>query len=379
MQRDISSSVSTIHIPITILDGGLGTTLKDHYDASVDGATRPLWSSHILISDPATLTSVQTAFADAGAEIILTATYQASIEGFSRTENPQDGSIGIPVAEAEKYMRSAVKIARSSFKRKHGAEKAGKVALSLGAYGAVMVPSQEYSGKYDEEHRTLKQLRDWHHQRLGIFFNVKETWREVDMVAFETLPLLVEIEAVRQTMWMTQETAEGHSEPKPFWISCVFPGKDLCLPDGSSVDKIVAAMLGRRNNAAMPFAIGINCTKVGKVTELIREFEDAVGKMIDAKELKDAPALVFYPDGTNGEVYNTSTHEWEVQNPGDALVGIFNHYIFHFLVDQCSYIVPRFLGTKRCLRLFKRQKKGAYGRQFLLVGAVKQRRKISRN
>ena len=315
-------------IPLTILDGGLGTTLKDHYHASVDGSTRPLWSSHLLISDPATLLTVQTAFADAGAEIILTATYQASVEGFSCTENPRDGSIGISAVEAENYMRSAVDIARSSFKRKHDEPKAGKVALSLGAYGAVMVPSQEYSGKYDDGHATVQQLRDWHKKRLEIFSGSEETWRNLDIVAFETLPLLAEIEAVRQTMWMAQDKHVNHSQSKPFWISCVFPGDGLCLPAGSSVEKVVKAMLESRNNAAMPFAIGINCTRVGKVGELITQFEKAIRRMIEAKELDKAPALVFYPDGTKGEVYNTSTHEWELQDPGTALVGIF-YFLFN--------------------------------------------------
>jgi homocysteine S-methyltransferase len=62
--------------PLMLLDGGLGTTLKYLYNAKLDGANWALWSSHLLISDPAKLLAVQTAFADAGADAITTATYQ---------------------------------------------------------------------------------------------------------------------------------------------------------------------------------------------------------------------------------------------------------------------------------------------------------------
>jgi homocysteine S-methyltransferase len=311
----------TYPVPILILDGGLGTTLKDQYNAEVDGATRPLWSSHLLIADPAKLLAAQTAFTDAGADIILTATYQASLKGFARTIDPEDGSLGIPRAVAEAYMRSAVGISRASFRNVQATGDGGSVALSLGAYGAVMVPSQEYTGKYDNGHKSVEQLRDWHNARLNIFTEGEEVWHDVDMVAFETVPLLAEIKAVRQTIWMAQQNSANFKREKPFWISCVFPGKELRLPDGSSVDGVVRAMLAKQENAALPFAIGINCTKIGKVVELLREFEVVVKSLIEAGELDQSPALVLYPDGTKGEVYNTTTHEWEMPEGNIDLVG----------------------------------------------------------
>lgn len=307
-------------VPILILDGGLGTTLKDQYHAEIDDANRPLWSSHLLISDPAKLLDVQTAFADAGADIILTATYQASLKGFARTIDPEDGSLGIPREVAEAYMRSAVGISRASFKNVQATRGGGNVALSLGAYGATMVPSQEYTGEYDNGHKSVEQLRDWHKARLNIFTEGEGVWHDVDMVAFETVPLLAEIEAVRQTISMAQQNSADSQREKPFWISCVFPGNDLRLPDGSSVGDVVRAMLAKQENAAMPFAIGINCTKIGKVAQLLREYEASVKRMIEAGELNHSPALVLYPDGTKGEVYNTTTHEWEMPEQNHDLV-----------------------------------------------------------
>lgn len=322
MQPSIFTKVNVTYTPILILDGGLGTTLQDQYHAELNGAARPLWSSHLLISDPTKLLAVQTAFADAGADIILTATYQASFEGFASTTHPQDGGLGIPRAEAESYMRSAVVISRASFKRNHGSRSVGKVALSLGAYGAIMVPSQEYTGKYDDRHRSAEQLSKWHKQRLDIFSNDQEVWRDIDMVAFETVPLLTEIKAVREVMYMARQNVPPE-ETKPFWVSCVFPGKGLCLADGSSVEDVVRAMLGRYENAAEPFAVGINCTNIGKVAELLAQFETVIKNMVADGEIDCFPSLVLYPDDTKGEVYNTTTHEWEELKNDHDMVGYF--------------------------------------------------------
>lgn len=229
--------------------------------------------------------------------------------------------------EFGRLMRSGVAIARSAF---DGSGKKGKVALSLGAYGACMIPSQEYTGKYDSDHLDGFQLRVWHLNRLVVFMPVpdegsgcddkeveerKQCWKDVNFVAFETIPLLAEITSVRQCM--------SFFEPggKSFWISCVFPGEENKLPDGSSIAQVVEAMLGRIpsegtpvNNAPTPMGIGINCTRVEKVESLILEFEDAVQQMMKSGEVDEWPSLVVYPDGTKGEVYNTVTKQWEIKS-----------------------------------------------------------------
>ena len=81
--------------PILLLDGGLGTTLEEEHGVQFSSAT-PLWSSHLLMSAPETLLEVQENFARAGADILLTATYQASFQGFRMTpqqpiENHRNG------------------------------------------------------------------------------------------------------------------------------------------------------------------------------------------------------------------------------------------------------------------------------------------------
>jgi homocysteine S-methyltransferase len=280
--------------PIHLLDGGLGTILADRYDTVFDGST-PLWSSHLLLleSGQKTLLDAQSAFADSGADIILSGTYQASYTGFE--------SSGIKDREeAEKFMRGGVQIAK---KASQGREN-GKVALSMGAYGATMIPGAEYSGDYDAAHSSVAQLADWHHERLSAFYGSSPEksvcWDDVEYVAFETLPRIEEVKAVRQVMESIPE-----KEMKGYWISCVFPGEGNKLPDGSTIPTVVDAMLGGEERK--PMGIGLNCTRVGKVEGLVLEFEDAV----EALGFAGKVALVFYPDGTQGEVYNTSTKEWE--------------------------------------------------------------------
>ena len=257
--------------------------------------------------------------------MILSATYQASFEGFATS--------GVNALDAAKAMRSAVGIARDAFKTDgigEGDGRSGKVALSLGAYGATMIPSQEYSGRYDEEHVTVEQLREWHFRRIGAFFPVvegfeesregnemeekRECWREVDFMAFETLPLLQEIMAVREVMGAVDKLVDD-GQQRESWISCVFPGAGNRLPDGSTVKEVVRAMLEPRDGAGMPMGVGINCTKIGKLESLIEEFEATVEELIESEEVKERPSLVVYPDGTNGEVYNTTTKEWEREKP----------------------------------------------------------------
>jgi homocysteine S-methyltransferase len=296
--------------PVLILDGGLGTTLEDDYGIKFSSTSTPTWSSHLLASSPETLLKAHQSFADAGADIILTATYQASLDGFTSTRRVSVGddfrrrgaSSYYSREEAKKLMQSAVPLARSAF----GSRK-GLVALSLGAYGATMIPSTEYTGEYPAEMQDHTSLGLWHAQRMIGFESDQKTWDQIDLVAFETLPRIEEITAVRGSMQLL-----SGARRKLFWISCVFPNDEEKLPDGSDVTDVVKAMLEQPDPntrqlwyANSPVAIGINCTKVRRLPSLIRSFEDA------AFHLKLLlPYLVIYPDGATDTTYDAATQKW---------------------------------------------------------------------
>ena len=57
----------------TILDGGLATTLQD---AGYDVEGHPLWSAHLLKTEPQAIVDAHSKFIEAGAEIVTTASYQ---------------------------------------------------------------------------------------------------------------------------------------------------------------------------------------------------------------------------------------------------------------------------------------------------------------
>ncbi|OIW34312.1 homocysteine S-methyltransferase [Coniochaeta ligniaria NRRL 30616] len=292
--------------PILILDGGLGTTLEEKHHIRFSSAETPLWSSHLLLTDQRTLLACHEDFAAAGADVISTATYQASIAGFANTRTP-DWSRGVPLNRVPEFLEDAVAIARSAG--------AGRVALSLGPYGATVVPSQEYGGEYDEEHCGVSALMAWHLERFGLFAKVPGLFERVDYVAFETVPRLDEVMAIRRMM-----DDNGLYLGVPHWISCVFPGDDevLALPDGTPVEEAVRAMLSGEVADVVPWGIGINCTKVTKLSALVERYEHVVRGMVDSGELSGWPSLVLYPDGTNGEVYNTATQKWEIPDGKEA-------------------------------------------------------------
>lgn len=285
---------SLLNKEILLLDGGLGTTLEDQYGVKFDSST-PLWSSHLLLTDPDTLEKAQQSFVRAGADILLTPTYQASHDGFSKTMI--NGERIDLFEEICQYFDLGVDISRHAFNNRPGL-----VALSLGAYGATMSPSQEYGGQYgDMAHET--KLEHWHVARIAMYW---ASWDKVDIVAFETIPRLDELRAVR-----TAANVNRHSKVmKPYWVTCVFPNEDERLPDGSSVEDIVKTLFEERRwedgiEMMVPWGVGINCTKVQKLAGLVRAFERA------AEELGvQLPRLIVAANGSKGQKYDSVTQTW---------------------------------------------------------------------
>ncbi|KAI5467907.1 Homocysteine S-methyltransferase [Mariannaea sp. PMI_226] len=284
---------------ILILDGGLGTSLEAKYGITFSRST-PLWSSDLLISDPSTLLACQKDFGDVPADVLLTATYQVSLHGFAGTRSDEFPD-GIPADAVPRFVNDAVTIAQE-------ATGGRRVALSCGPYGACMIPGQEYSGKYDAEHDSAASLEAWHTQRMQLFSrSIPDATARLGYIALETIPRLDEIVAMRRALAAAPELTGV-----PYWTACLSPGEDLKLPDGNTIEAAVEAMLDSKLCSAIPWGIGINCTKVHKLDAMLRIFESTVTRMIDDGRISSWPSLVLYPDGTNGEIYNTTTQKWEL-------------------------------------------------------------------
>ncbi|KAK1244567.1 hypothetical protein MKX07_003366 [Trichoderma sp. CBMAI-0711] len=307
---DPQSPPRTTTTTIRILDGGLGTTLEQNHSVSFSPSSSPLWSSHLLLSDPETLLLCQKSFAEIPVDVLLTATYQVSIDGFARTKTAQHPAGIADASHIPPLLEKAIQIAHEAASAAAAAAHPCVVALSLGPYGACMIPSQEYSGAYDAQHDSQEALYLWHRQRMELFARVPDIRHRITYMALETIPRLDEIVALRRAVAAVPALSSGI----PFWMSCLFPNEeDETTPDGSSPEAIIRAMLDPAlAEAAVPWAVGINCTKVWKLDSLLRRYEAAIRDLLHEGTIKKWPALVLYPDGTNGEVYNTTTQQWEI-------------------------------------------------------------------
>jgi len=208
-------------------------------------------------------------------------------------------------------MRSAVALAAST---------STGVVLSLGPYGATLRPGQEYAGLYpppygpgqdtncaSDPESYISVLAEFHLSRLRIYA-ADPSWDKVQWIAFETVPVLSEMAAIRRAMG--QLAADGKT--KPFWITAAFPGGKHGQLDeqGDSVPvlRVVEAMLG--GEEVRPTGVGINCTNPGYLPSLLAQFAAAVKSL----ELETKPWLVAYPDG--GAVYDVVSRTWTEASVG---------------------------------------------------------------
>src|SRR3984885_5910128 len=88
-----------------VLDGGMATELE-RKGFSLAG---PLWSAHVLESSPEAIAAVHREYLEAGADCLLTASYQVSAEGFQeigfdpqRATEAADDALRSSVALAER-------------------------------------------------------------------------------------------------------------------------------------------------------------------------------------------------------------------------------------------------------------------------------------
>ncbi|KAF3619451.1 Homocysteine S-methyltransferase 2 [Capsicum annuum] len=133
---------------VAVIDGGFATELERHGADLND----PLWSAKCLFTDPHLVRAVHLDYLEAGADIILSSSYQATIQGFKAK--------GYSVEESESLLKRSVEIAceaRDVYYNRcresssdHSTD--GKilkqrpilVAASVGSYGAYLADGSEY-------------------------------------------------------------------------------------------------------------------------------------------------------------------------------------------------------------------------------------------
>jgi homocysteine S-methyltransferase len=210
-----------------------------------------LWSARVLIDDPDAIVRVHLDYFRAGADIATTASYQASA--------PALLALSVRLAARARALADA----------DLGVDRPRVIAASAGSYGATLANGAEYTGDFGA--CTHAELVRFHRERARVLED------GADILAFETIPSLAEVEAIIRAIEDVELGA---------WVSMtVRDGRTLASGD----DLVRAAHLLDRCPSVL--AIGINCCAPWHVETALATLRGVTSK-----------PLVAYPNA--GEHYD---------------------------------------------------------------------------
>lgn len=252
---------------VVVLDGGLATELA----ARGHDLSDRLWSARLLLTDPAAIEDAHLAYYEAGARVAITASYQASVEGFA--------VVGIDREQALSLMRRSVELAgraRDRHRQASGDDGPRLVAGSVGPYGAYLADGSEYRGDYAAQVGP-EALAAFHRPRM-------EALRDAgaDLLAIETIPTVREAEVIVRLL---------DEVDLPAWLS-------YSCRDGSatSAGEAIETAVGLGDDPYI-VAVGVNCTAPRFVPQLLAR----------ARVSTDRP-LIAYPNG--GDRWDATARSW---------------------------------------------------------------------
>ncbi|HET9171693.1 MAG TPA: homocysteine S-methyltransferase [Actinospica sp.] len=248
-----------------VLDGGLSNQLE----AQGADLRDELWSARLLAADPAQITAAHAAYFAAGAQLVITSSYQASYQGFATR--------GIDHAQAAQLLRRSVELARDAESAAaHDGDRPRErwVAASVGPYGAVLADGSEYRGRYG---LSVSDLEAFHAPRIETLAGAQP-----DLLALETIPDADEAEALMNVVrgsgvpcWLTfsaagRKTRAGQPLREAFALT-------------ADVDEVIA--------------VGVNCCAPQDVLGAVEIASEATGKPV-----------VVYPN--SGESWDAQARAW---------------------------------------------------------------------
>ncbi|HED65524.1 MAG TPA: homocysteine S-methyltransferase [Planctomycetes bacterium] len=256
-----------------ILDGGLATELERlGYDLA-----HPLWSARLLAEDPDAIAKVHRMYLAAGADVITTASYQASMPGFR--------AAGFREAEAERLLRDTVRIA---CRERDAAGREGvRVAVSIGPFGAYRADGSEYRGDYRV---ALAEIERFHRARLEVLLDEMRE-QGADIVLCETIPSAEEALLLARLL--------GEFGVRDAWVS-------LSLRDGTHTAEgnPLAVLASELQSQAPVGRIGVNCVSPTLVSEALATIGEAA-----------ALPLIAYPNA--GESFDPAAKRWTGDRQSD--------------------------------------------------------------
>jgi homocysteine S-methyltransferase len=256
---------------VRLLDGGMATELEK-LGCDLSG---PLWSAQVLREQPEKVAAVHSGYLEAGADCILTASYQVSAEAYAE--------IGLAAEDAAKSLRESVRLAEDA-RAAFNAPRKILIAASLGPYGAALHNGAEYHGNYDI---SFEKLVAFHTRRIAVL-----TETNADLIAFETVPSLEEAKAIVAALAPFPEIAA--------WVTFTCKN-EFHVAHGEAIAGCAALL----DSVPQIVAVGINCTPPSLVAALIRQVRTATAKPI-----------VVYPN--SGEGWDAEHRCWTgTSDPAD--------------------------------------------------------------
>ena len=264
-----------------LLDGGLATELEKHgHDLN-----NKMWSASVLIDKPNAIHDVHLSYLAAGADCIITATYQASVTGFMNA--------GLSKNDAESVIRKAVAVAvdaRAQYLENNNERPAAMqplIAASIGPYGAYLADGSEFRGDYSASPR---EIRAFHEPRWNILAE-----SPAELFAIETIPSYKEAVVFRELL---------ESTPDVFaWVS--FSCKDdIHISDGTPLEECAQLF----EDCEQIIGLGVNCTAPRYISSLINQ----------ARQGAPSKPIVVYPN--SGEIYDAHNKCWRESSAPESFV-----------------------------------------------------------
>ncbi|MFD9722947.1 homocysteine S-methyltransferase [Streptomyces sp. NPDC059072] len=242
-----------------LLDGGLSNQLTAQ-GCDLSGG---LWSARVLVERPDQVEAAHTAYARAGAEVLITASYQVGYETFAAQGHDR--------AQTSALLRRSVDLAARAAE---AAEHEVWVAASVGPYGAVLADGSEYRGRYG---LSVRELVAFHQPRVEALLDAGP-----DVLALETIPDPDEAEALLTVLARTGA---------PAWLS--YTVADGRTRSGTPLPEAFALAAG----SPQVIALGVNCCDPA---EVLPALEAAAGTT--------TKPLVAYPN--DGSVWDATAATW---------------------------------------------------------------------
>lgn len=247
-----------------VLDGGMSNQLESAgHDLSDE-----LWSARLLAERPEAITEAHLAYFEAGADVAITSSYQATFEGFAGR--------GIEPERAAELLRLSVELAREAARqaRAKGITRRLWVAASVGPYGAMLADGSEYRGRYG---LSVDDLERFHRPRLEVLAAARP-----DVLALETVPDADEARALLRAV---------RGLGVPAWLSYTVAG------DRTRAGQPLEEAFALAAEADEVIAVGVNCCAP----------EDVDGAVEIAARVTGKPVVV-YPN--SGEAWDAEARAW---------------------------------------------------------------------